>query len=246
MNLILIVLGIIIFANGAFVCVFSNFNLGTVLTLLAGVFFFVCGVCFGKIQIITKTGIPKAVKYIVLFMILAEFVLIGFIAAFGMKDNADYTEDAIIVLGAAVRGDKVTYPLQLRLDKALEYSRRNPRAYIVVSGGQGIQETVTEASAMKKYLIENGADESKILAEDKATSTNENMRYSKKILDEKLGKEYRAVVVTNNFHVYRSVMIADIEGISDAAHIHAGLQWYNIIPCYLRESLAVFKMWILG
>lgn len=246
MNVILMTIGGLIFLNGIFVCLFTNFNLGTVLTLMAGVLLFSCGFRFKQIQDLTKFGVLKAVKYAVLIVVLAEALLIVHIGIFGMTDNADNTEDAIIVLGAAVHGDKVSIPLKMRLDKTVEYSKKNPHAYIVVSGGRGMQESVTEAYAMKKYLIENNVSEEKILTEDKATSTNENMRFSKKILDDTLGADYRVVVITNNFHIYRSTMIAYDEGLKNVTHIHCGLQWYNFIPCYLRESLAVLKLWVIG
>ena len=171
---------------------------------------------------------------------ICSVAIVSFIAVYGQYDNADYNEDAVIVLGAGINGDKVTYPLKVRLDKAMEYHKLNPDAVIVVTGGQGFQETVTEAYAMEKYLVQNGVEPSKIIKEEKATSTNENMRFSKKLLKE----DSKVVVITNNFHIYRAVSIAKLEGLDNVTHIHAGLQWYNIVPCYIRECLAVLKMWV--
>ena len=85
------------------------------------------------------------------------------------------------------------------------------------------------------------------MKEEKATSTNENMRYSKEILDTHFdGGKYKTVIITNNFHIYRGVAIAKIEGFEEVFHKHADLKWYNLVPCYLRESLAVLKMWVFG
>lgn len=53
-------------------------------------------------------------------------------------------------------------------------------------------------------------------------------------------------IITNNFHVFRGMTIAKHTGFKNVAHMHAGLQWYNFMPCFLRESLAVIKMFILG
>jgi len=158
----------------------------------------------------------------------------------------NYNEDAVIVLGAGVRGDRVTLPLKMRLDKAIEYHYKNPDALIVVTGGQGLQETVTEAYAMEKYLVQNGVDNSKILKEEKATSTFENMKYSKEILDNYFTNDYSVVIITNNFHIFRGTTIAKNSGFKNVTHMHAGLQWYNLMPCFLRESLAVIKMIICG
>jgi len=188
----------------------------------------------------------KTLKIFIVCLICIEILLVGFIAIYGQNDNVNYDEDVVVVLGAGINGDKVTLPLKMRLDKAVKYYEKNPEAIIVVTGGQGFQETVTEASAMEKYLAAKGIPKEKIIKEEKATSTNENMRFSKQILDGYFGDEYSIVVVTNNFHIYRSVAISKNEGFQEVFHLHCGLQWYNLIPCYLRESLAVIKMWILS
>jgi len=235
--------GLALLVNGLILSFIVNFNIGTVLVLLLGLFFTLWGYFYNKIK---NNKFTKIIKYIVIFMLVAEASLVSFIAIYGQKDNISYNEDAVIVLGAGIRGDEVTLPLKMRLDKAVEYHLKNPDALIVVSGGQGFQETVTEAYAMEKYLIENGVDKDKIIKEEEATSTNENMRFSKEILDKKFNDEYEVVIITNGFHIYRGVTIAKIEGFENVSHIHAGLQWYNLPTCYLRESLAVLKMWFLG
>ena len=94
---------------------------------------------------------------------------------------------------------------------------------------------------MKKYLLSCGVNENIIVMEEKATSTNENMRFSKEILDSVLGDTYDIAVITNGFHIYRGTSIAKSEGFNNVHHMHAGLQWYNVVPCYLRECLAVLK-----
>ena len=244
MAAILIVIGLALSINGIFLCIFSNFNLGVILTLMAGMFFVLWGLFYSKIRTLNQSKAWSVVKNIVITLICLELILVGFIAIYGQYDNVSYDEDVLIVLGAGVRGDKVTLPLKLRLDKAVEYHNKNPEALIVVSGGQGLQETVTEASAMEKYLVEAGVNPNVIVKEEKAASTNENMRFSKDLLDRHFDAEYKTSVVTNNFHIYRAVSIAESEGLGQVTHMHAGLQWYNLAPCYLRESLAVLKMWV--
>lgn len=99
---------------------------------------------------------------------------------------------------------------------------------------------------MERYLLSEGIQKERIVREEKATSTNENMRFSKELLDSVIPNEYKVTVITNNFHVYRTTVIAKKEGFKQVSHIHTGLQWYNVIPCYLRESVVVLKMWIFG
>lgn len=244
MAIALICIGALLFCNGAIMCILANLNLGVVLTVLVGVFFLAWGIFYKKVRMWTKKGILKTVKNFVVVLLCAEVLLVGFIAVYGQYDTANYKEDAVIILGAGVHGDRVSVPLQLRLDTAVRYHRKNPDALLVVTGGQGFQETVTEASAMEKYLLSRGVAADKIVKEEHATSTEENMRFSKEILDVRLGSDYEIVVITNNFHIYRSASIAKMVGFEKPAHLHAGLQWYNLVPCYLRESLAVLKMWV--
>jgi len=72
------------------------------------------------------------------------------------------------------------------------------------------------------------------------------MKFSKEILDDYFENDYSVVVITNNFHIFRSVNIAKQAGFSKITFFHAKLPWYNLISCYLRESLAVMKMIVIG
>ncbi len=246
MSIVCLVLGTIFLGYGICLILRSNLNFGVWAVAGIGLVILLYGIFFEKINAVTQTGIMKYLKMAVIIMLTAELGLVGFLAVYGERDNVTYKEDAVVVLGAGVRGERITLPLKYRLDKAIEYSAKNPKAVIVVTGGQGFQETVTEAYAMEKYLLANGVSRDKIIKEEKATSTNENLRFSNEILDKLLGEGYEIAVITNGFHIYRSVSIARNEGFENVRHIHAGLQWYNIFPCYLRESMAVIKMWILG
>jgi len=242
---IIALVGVVLTVYGLILCIMSNLNIGVVLVAVFGIVTLSIGLFYSKIKRVTTIKFFKICKILFVLSLCAEVALISFIAIYGFLDNVDYNEDAVIVLGAGIRGDRVTLPLKMRLDKAIEYHYKNPDALIVVTGGQGLQETVTEAYAMEKYLVQNGVDNSKILKEEKATSTFENMKYSKEILDNNFTNDYSVVVITNNFHIFRGTTIAKNTGFKNVAHMHAGLQWYNLMPCFLRESLAVIKMIIL-
>lgn len=242
----LTVIGAAVLLNGIFLCAYSNMNVGVILTVLLGLFFLAWGIFYKRISCMTRKGVLKFIKNFVLVLFSVELLLIGFIALYGQIDDVSYREDAVIVLGAGIRGEQVTLPLKMRLDKAIEYNKRNPDAFIVVTGGQGFQESITEAAAMERYLMEHGVEKDRIIKEEQAASTNENMRFSKEILDSYFDTEYTIAVITNGFHIYRGVSIAKMEGFDMVSHLHAGLEWYNIIPCYLRESIAILKMWVFG
>lgn len=238
-------IGVIFTIYGIILGVMSNLNFGLISVVAIGIFTLCIGVFYSKIKKLTSTGFFKICKFVFIFFLCIEIVLLSFLAIYGCFDNTDYNEDAVIVLGAAVNDGKITLPLKLRLDKAIEYHHKNPDAIIIVTGGQGHQETVTEAYLMEKYLIENGVDKNLIFKEEKATSTFENMKFSKEILDSYFTNDYSIVVITNNFHIFRGTTLAKNIGFQSVKHMHAGLQWYNIMPCFLRESLAMIKMYIV-
>ncbi len=237
------VLGAALVVYSVILSMMQNFDIGQIMILALGIMFTIYGLFYKRME---RYAVFRVIKRIVIAALCAEAVLVGFIAYSGVHDTVRYDEDAVIVLGAGVHGDQISLPLQQRLDKALEYYERNPGTVMVVTGGKGFQETVTEAEAMEKYLLAKGMRPESIIKEENATSTNENMKFSKEILDSRLGDSCSIAVITNNFHIYRGVQIAKNEGFKDVTHLHAGLEWYNLMPCYLRESLAVLKLWVLG
>ena len=154
--------------------------------------------------------------------------------------------DALIVLGAAVHGDKVTWVLSTRLDTAAEYLDAHPDTVCIVSGGQGDGESVTEASAMQKYLVERkGIDPARILIEDRATSTLENFDFSKALIEENLDDQARIAFVTTDFHVFRAGRVAEKAGIS-AVGIAAPDVWYIRINNFLRECVGIVVYGLRG
>ena len=100
---------------------------------------------------------------IVLIIFILILLSVGISLAFyGRNDNVTFREDAVIVLGKGLDGDKVPVNLAKRLDKAIEYHEKNPRALIVVSGGKGNEEKLSEAQAMADYLISRDIAENSI------------------------------------------------------------------------------------
>ena len=217
----------------------SNMNLGTILAYTVGLSLLACAVFFDFVC----RKIPRFVRYLAVFLFVVETVFVSCLFLCGDSDNADYGEDAVIVLGAGIHGEKVGVGLQGRLDRAVEYHLKNPNALIIVSGGQGPGEDITEALAMERYLIARGVSADKIIKEEKSTSTNENFRFSKTILDERFGDGYKVAFITTDYHIYRAENIAEKEGISNITHLHSDSGWYTVFPNGLRESFAVMKMW---
>lgn len=182
---------------------------------------------------------------VLIILILAIIFVSVFLAVYGKKDNATFNEDAVIVLGKGLDGDKLPVNLANRLDKAVEFHKKNPSALIIVSGGKGSNDKLSEAQAMYDYLISKGVPDGIVIKEDKSTITYENFAFSSEILKEKLGEKYSVVFISNYFHIWRAERHAKELGLN-VTHLGAKIKWYTVPANYLREfitfvALLVFK-----
>ena len=114
------------------------------------------------------------------------------------------TGDAtVIVLGARVTGERPSLILQLRLEAALAYLNKNPGAAAILSGGLGESAYITEAEAMKRWLVANGVCEDRLFLEGRSTNTYENIMFSRDIIAEN-GLPQNVVIATDGFHMFRA------------------------------------------
>lgn len=190
--------------------------------------------------------IPKWFKWIfvilctiglVVFAIIEGMIMDGFGAA--ASPGADYC----IILGAQWKENGPSYVLQKRLDAALDYLNENEGTMVIVSGGQGGNEPVSEAEGMKEYLMNAGIAEERIITEDKSTNTNENLINSSEFLDK---ENDRVVVVTNNFHIFRACGIARKQGYKHLEGLAAKSYPAMLPNNLLREFLGVIKDSFVG
>jgi len=158
------------------------------------------------------------------------------------KHTPSFNKDYIIILGSKIRSDGTLTPLlKGRVDKAIEfanmqYKSTKKKIVYVPSGGKGNDEVIAEAQAIKNYLIEKGIKENQILIEDKSTSTIENMKFSKAKID-KINKDAKISFSTTNYHVFRSGVIANEQGI-DCEGIGSKTKWYFYTNALIREFIA--------
>lgn len=154
----------------------------------------------------------------IIIIFISSFLLLEGLILLNINETKDLDKvdniDTMIVLGAKVNGTEVSNTLKLRLDKAKEYYNKHKSVNIIVSGGQGNDENITEALAMKNYLISNGVNSNNIIEENKATTTLENIIYSKKILDN-MNNKGKVLIVTSDYHLFRGRLIASILGIEN-------------------------------
>ena len=164
----------------------------------------------------------------------AGFLTVRMICAINNKPDDPCT---VVVLGCHVKGTEPSLMLARRLDAAYDYMIENPDVKCIVSGGQGSGEDISEADAMKLYLMNKGIDSERILKEDKSTNTLENISFSNEVLKEnKIGSEI--VIVTDGFHQYRASHIAEklgLDSYSTSCHTRP-----ELVPTYwVREWFAL-------
>ena len=228
--------------NGIYLLSLSNINIGPIATLLMGLILLFCGICINGIVKV----IPRWIKKTFLSGLLLVTAYTVFLIIYGASESTNYEEDVIIVLGCGIRGEQVTESLKLRLDRAIEYYYENPDAVIVVSGGKGPQESITEALAMERYLISEGIPAHRIIKEELSTDTYENFMYSKEILDDYFEDAYSIVYVTNDYHTFRAGVIARSAGYEEITYCSAETTWYTKTSSCLRECVGILRFILLG
>ena len=191
-------------------------------------------------------SIPKWIKRGFLGLLCAGLLLVCVVE--GMifsrfnsqpQPGADYC----IILGAQWKAGGPSEVLRRRLDKAIEYLKDNVETKVIVSGGQGGNEHITEAAGMREYLLEAGISDERIIVEDKSSNTYENLVFSGELLQ---AESDRVVIVTKNFHVFRATKIAEKQGYENVEGLSAdsvpGLLPNNL----LREFVGVMKDFLMG
>lgn len=225
----------------AFLC---NYNLGVILPGCLGLPLLLLGLFFPH----TLSGIGRTIRKILLrcYALGCAFLLfLGGCMVYGVEQGRGQEADGLIVLGAALHGEKVTWVLSNRLDAAYDYLVEHPDCLCVVSGGQGSGESRTEASAMKEYLVNRGIGAERILTEEQAASTKENFLFSKDILDGVLGENARLAFVTTDFHVFRAGRTAARLGI-EVFGVAAEDVWYIRLNNFLRECVGICYYFVRG
>lgn len=182
-------------------------------------------------------------------MLAAMFVLISagvfwFVPAVKIKHAEKQTADGkygyAVILGAKVNGEIPSLSLQRRLEAAAEYAERFPKVIFVLAGGQGADEEISEAEAMKRYLLQRGIAEERLLLEEQSTSTYENLLYAKELLPEAAG----VTIISSDYHLARAQFLAGQLG-WETDTVAASTPNSIKAKVLVRERAALFKTWIM-
>lgn len=191
-------------------------------------------------MIIIKILIYKLIKILFLIFLFSIIIVEALILIAGNKVESRQV-DYLIVLGARLYGETPSPSLLERLKMAKEYLDEYQSVKVVVSGGQGADEDVSEGYAMSRYLIENGIDRDRIIIEDKSTSTFENLKFSlEKIRKTDDKKNIEVLITSNKYHIFRSKLLAKRLGMVPYG-LAAEIPPTTILSSYIREYFAVIK-----
>lgn len=180
----------------------------------------------------------KKMQHSILFIIIIIFFAVEIPIIMVGSTAKPVKSDVIIVLGAKLIGSTPSRMLKLRLDEAVKLYKEDYAPFIIVSGAKGPDESVTEASAMKDYLIAAGIKPDVIILEENSFNTRQNLANSKAILLEK--KLNTAIIVSNASHIRRSLVLANNLGIkASGAAAPMADNAYLTAKQYLREGAAM-------
>ena len=208
-------------------------------------------------------AVTVAAAFFAVFVIVEAAMAFQSIS-FGKPPNVNY----MIVLGAKVQGDKMSRSLLYRIDAAYEYAMGHPNTILILSGGKGEGEDVSEASIMYDYLKDKGVPEHQMLKEEQSESTYENLVYSKLLIDAREAERRRALerllgesgytlppesessvrvgVLTSNFHVLRAKAIARNIGFTNVGSVSVPSDPVLFLHLCVRECFAVLKDQFVG
>lgn len=218
-------------------------NIGSV---TGTVFFFVAAVCavfFDKLSSLVKRlrknkGI-RILTNILFFAALAGTLHLAVISclmtAYALK--TPIKPSTLVVLGCQVNGTSPSLMLKRRIEAAQRYLEKHPDTPCVLSGGKGANEGISEAQCMYEQLVKAGIDPERLYMEDKSSTTEENLRFTYKLIEEK-GLDREIAIVTDGFHEFRAAMIAEKLGLQCTA-VASDTPLYLAANFTTREMIAV-------
>lgn len=245
-----VIVGALLLADAVFLMTLRHFGLGVWLPLVFGAGLLALGLRWNVVWRWRRADARRQRAWQLLRRVLAVWLTTlvafwGFLTwsmATSARDADASAPAAIVVLGSGTPGGRASPLLAARLDAALRQATRWPQATVLVSGGIGWGERVSEAQVMGDYLRARGLAAGRISQEEASTSTEANLRLSRSLL-ERHGIDAAASIhlVTSDFHTLRAGWIARRTGYTRVTLIGAPTPLYVRYNAWLREYFAVLS-----
>ena len=206
---------------------------------------FVAGILLGLDVLFYDRMNKKGKKIINTLMILSlvfslSLTAVMVSAAHGHPALVENTDQTLIILGAKVNGNSPSLMLSRRLSAGLAYAEAHPQCQIIVTGGKGDNETMPEGIVMKQWLTHHGIQEKRILVEQQARNTGENLKYSSRIIEQNdLNPDI--VIATDSFHQLRARILAQSSGLNKVQTVNADTPLLFKPMYFVREWFGLIK-----
>lgn len=213
---------------------------------------FFCALCCGFFGLLhgRKEKSARVLRIAAIAVLIVGFAC--FMAAetpvfLGSRSDEGTSADYVIVMGAGINGDVPSLSLQSRLNAAYDWLLKNPDSMAILSGGKGDREYLTEAQCMYDWLTARGIAPERLILEDRATNTYENIQYSLEILKTRgVSSPAEIAIISSDYHLCRIRMIAGHFGF-DALCQAARTPYLSLyINCAIREAFALWEIWVFG
>ena len=251
-RLTLALIGAVLLGDAVALMSLGLFNFGIVLPGSIGIAFLLLALCWGRVARWRAAGRRRQLLWRAAWTAFAVWLVTVGVFFHGIRNGmgasvpAGTPIKAIIVLGSGTPNCQASPALTARLDQGLVQAQRWPAAKVVVSGGQDFGLHCTEADIMADYLIARGVAAGRLIREGRSTSTEENLVFSRRLLEEQGADATGSIiVVTSDFHVRRAAGIARKAGFNEVFGVGADTPLYLRFNAWLREYFASISSWIL-
>lgn len=246
---ILIIIFGFLFAWCAAPAFFGIINIGVVVSSLIMLFIFLAALLWHIVE--ENHGIKTDIICAAAGLIFSGgLIAFGFVSGIMLKASMthqpkDCPSYTLVVLGCKADGDRPSWMLADRLDKAYSVLEDNPDIMCVVTGGKGDDEQYSEAYVMKKYLTEKGISSDRIITEEASGSTEENLLYTKNII-ELNGLSKNIAIVTDRFHELRARIWAEKSGFENIYSECCETRPYLVVGYWFREMFGLARLYVFG
>lgn len=252
-RLALALVGAVLLGDAVALMGMGLFNFGIVLPGSIGIAFLLLALCWDGVARWRKADRRRQVLWRAgwiafgVWLVTVGAFFYDIRSGMGVPVPAETSVKAIVILGSGTPNCEASPTLIARLDQGLMQAQRWPEAKVVASGGQDFGMRCVEADIMADYLTARGVAADRVLREGRSTSTEENLVFSRRLLEgQGVDAANAIVVVTSDFHVRRAVRIARKNGFSQAFGVGATTPLYLRFNAWLREYFAAISGWVLG